>query len=216
VRVNVIPKDGGNTFRGDFFGSFANGAMQGDDYTQDLKDRGLTAPNTIRRVFDINPGFGGPITHDKLWLYATVRHHEVGSYPGGIFFNLNENKPNLWTYVADQSRGRPSNDSTFRDAQARLTWQATPKNKVGATGATWGYEYVCYCLETITATRAPEASAHRTFPRMYNVLADWTSPVTNRVLLDASMVYRPERFAASSSRRSSRTRARHTSRAPTP
>ena len=40
VILNVIPREGGNTFSGQFTVSGANGAMQGSNYTQELKDRG--------------------------------------------------------------------------------------------------------------------------------------------------------------------------------
>ena len=41
VTVNLIPREGGNTFSGTFFVNGANGAMQGSNYTQALKDQGL-------------------------------------------------------------------------------------------------------------------------------------------------------------------------------
>ena len=43
--INVIPREGGNTFSGPFFFSGANGAMQGSNYTQELKDAGLRTPS---------------------------------------------------------------------------------------------------------------------------------------------------------------------------
>ena len=44
MTINLIPRDGANTFSGTVSGAFANGAMQGSNYTQELKDRGLTSP----------------------------------------------------------------------------------------------------------------------------------------------------------------------------
>ena len=44
VILNVIPREGGNTFSGQFTVNGANGAMQGSNYTQALKDRGLKTP----------------------------------------------------------------------------------------------------------------------------------------------------------------------------
>ncbi len=35
LRMNMIPRDGGNTFRGYFLASFADEAMQGDNFTQE-------------------------------------------------------------------------------------------------------------------------------------------------------------------------------------
>jgi hypothetical protein len=62
VRVNIIPKEGGNSFKGSVFGSFANESMASSNYTDDLKARGFTTPNALRKVADFNPAFGGPIS----------------------------------------------------------------------------------------------------------------------------------------------------------
>lgn len=73
VRVNVIPKEGGNTFRGLIFASFANESMQSSNFTDRLKIRGFTTPNALKKVADLNPAFGGPILQNKLWFYASHR-----------------------------------------------------------------------------------------------------------------------------------------------
>jgi hypothetical protein len=85
VRINRIPREGGNTFNGTFFGSFANDAMQGSNFTQELRDRGLRAPNSINRNWEINPGFGGPLTRDRLWFYGAFMHRGVSQYVAGLF-----------------------------------------------------------------------------------------------------------------------------------
>jgi len=46
VRVNYIPKEGGNTFSGSFFGTGVSDSFQSDNYSEDLQARGLRAPNT--------------------------------------------------------------------------------------------------------------------------------------------------------------------------
>ena len=73
VVLNLIPREGGNTFSGSFFVSGANGAMQGSNYTQALKDQGLKAPSELMKVYDFNPMGGGRILRDKLWFYLTYR-----------------------------------------------------------------------------------------------------------------------------------------------
>ena len=45
VRINVIPRDGGNTFKGTFFANATREGWQADNFTQDLKNRGLLSPN---------------------------------------------------------------------------------------------------------------------------------------------------------------------------
>src|SRR5712691_13522731 len=67
VRINFIPRDGGNTFSGSLVTSFANKSMAGSNFTQDLKNAGLPAPNTVKQLFDFNPSFGGPIVRNKVW-----------------------------------------------------------------------------------------------------------------------------------------------------
>ena len=49
VRVNFIPRDGGNRFSGLIFGSYANEHFAADNYTDtDVQRRGLTSPNKIK------------------------------------------------------------------------------------------------------------------------------------------------------------------------
>jgi hypothetical protein len=69
--LNIIPRDGGNTFSGALFMSGASGSMQGSNYTQALKDAGLRSPQELRHVFEFNPMGGGRIVRDKLWFYLT-------------------------------------------------------------------------------------------------------------------------------------------------
>ena len=79
VRMNYVPRDGGNTFKGMLFVSGANGSMQATNYTTiaddpvtSLEARGLrTQPGALSKVYDFNPGYGGPIIKDKLWWFAT-------------------------------------------------------------------------------------------------------------------------------------------------
>jgi hypothetical protein len=141
-------------------------------------------------MWEVNPGFGGPIKRDKLWFYATYRYYMNALSPPGAVFNLNANKRDVWTYAPDTGDRQPSNDSTFKDLTVRFTWQATPRNKIAVT---WTEQPQCFCLETISALVAPEASVRRAYT-IRNVIADWMSPVTNRVLLEAAAIpYRYQR-----------------------
>lgn len=65
VRLNMIPREGGNRFNGSFFGSWSDGAWQSDNLTQSLKDRGLRATDKIAHIYDFNGAQGGPIVRDK-------------------------------------------------------------------------------------------------------------------------------------------------------
>ena len=129
VLVNLIPKDGGNTFRGRFFGNFTHGALQVSNLDDDLRARGLTAANRAKRLYDINPALGGPIAADRLWFYAAYRHMLNEQYIAGTVYNKD---PKSWVYEPDYSREEPFWDQRNRDANLRLTWQASPRNKFTA------------------------------------------------------------------------------------
>lgn len=56
VRINFIPKDGGNNLRGNLFISGANDAMQANNLSDTLRSRGLSAVNSTKSVKDLQGG----------------------------------------------------------------------------------------------------------------------------------------------------------------
>jgi hypothetical protein len=192
VRINFIIKDGGNKYSGTVFGNFANDSMQGSNYTQRLKDLGLTTPGGIVKNWDFNPGFGGPIAKDKLWFYLSGRSQGANTLVPGQFYNKNENNPNAWAYVPDTARPATLNRS-WQDYQARVTWQANPKNKFGFL---YNIQSNCFCPFGVNSLTAPEAGNDQRFPLQRPIEVDWTSPVTSKLLLEASAIHRIERWGA--------------------
>src|SRR2546430_612012 len=57
VHVNIVPKSGGNTFRGYFATTGNTGAMQQSNLNDDLRARGLTTVSQLKRTFDVRGGF---------------------------------------------------------------------------------------------------------------------------------------------------------------
>jgi hypothetical protein len=182
VRVNLIPKEGGNSFKGSMFASFANESMASSNFTNDLKARGFSTPNSIKKVADLNPAFGGPIVKDKLWFFGSYRMQVAQNYVGGMFFDTTYNDPKVWTMNLD-SNHRVSNDGMWNEGNARLTWQATAKNKFGFSFAK---EHMCTCPSAIRATTSPGFDNHWGWPHHF-VTAEWSAPVTNRMLLEAGL-----------------------------
>jgi hypothetical protein len=186
VRVNLIPRDGGNTFSGRLFANFANSAMQGDNFTQDLRDRGLGTPNTVNKLWEFNPSLGGPIMRDRLWFHWTMRH--AGSFEGvPIFFNKHAGNPNVWIYEPDTTRP-VSNKNTIRNfTNVHVTWQATAKNKFAVT---YDPSDICDCPSLLTARTSPEGTGNnyvRNKPLRF-LIGSWTAPLTNRILLESTFV----------------------------
>jgi hypothetical protein len=192
VRINFIAREGGNQFHGTLFGSFANDSFQGTNVNADLLARNPALVNAggIDKNWDFNPGFGGPLKRDKVWFYMSGRYQGAYVFSPGMFYNANANNPARWDYVADTSRPA-SLEKTWKDAQLRLSWQASQKNKIGLT---YTQQDFCGCHDAINATTAPESANDRRFPTQRVVLLDWTAPVTSKVLIEASGIHRVERW----------------------
>lgn len=198
-RVNLIPKDGGNKFAGSVFATFANSSLQGSNFTDRVKDLGLSTPDSIREVWDVNPGLGGPVIKDRMWFYLTLRHNGSNANMGGMFHDLNATNPNAWAYAPDYSRPGFQN-ATWRDAQLRLTWQATQRNKFAFS---MDQQDRCSCPRYVGAQVAatgavsfiaPEAGRDFRVPKQQMRIAQWSSPVTNQLLLEAAVMRRTEYY----------------------
>ena len=75
---NMIPKTGGNTFGGSYFGSFAGQWSQGSNIDDELRSYGFADLPALIRNWDTNFAFSGPVLRDRLWFFANAR--TVGTY----------------------------------------------------------------------------------------------------------------------------------------
>ncbi len=189
MRINFVPRDGGNTFKASIYGTFSHENLQGDNLTQRLQDAGLPSADKMWRNWDVNPAFGGPIRKDRVWYWMSIRNVGVDNF-APIFENKNAWDPTAWTYVPDPSKPG-DNNGRWWNSNLRTTWQATPRNKIAGT---YRREWWCRCPTEITATVAPEASNDRRFPRLTQEHLEWTSPVTNRLMLEVVGMHLFERW----------------------
>ena len=82
--MNIVPKTGGNTFRGSSSFQFSNSSLQGDNFS-DTQRTQLSKPSSLLRLWDVDYALGGPIKKDKLWFFylgrsygnSTVGHRDV-------------------------------------------------------------------------------------------------------------------------------------------
>ena len=185
AHINIIPREGGNTFSGMFVGAFANESMSGDNFTRELEARGLSAPNPLKQLLDINPTVGGPLVRDRLWFNTSARYTRAWNY-AGVFLNKNAGNPNVWTYEPDLS-SRVANEHTIRSFTHRLTWQAAQAHKLA-----FHYEstHQCDCPRQVRGGLSPEANIgnYTTGSPYRQTSAQWTAPVTNRLLLEANFL----------------------------
>ena len=190
VRVNIIAKDGGNRYSGSFFGSWNDGAWQSDNFSQALKDRGLRSVDKIKKIWDFNFGFGGPMKQDRLWFFTSARHWGVHAPIAGTFIVPAGSKVN------DCQAGRVSCDQGIDDQQIksvllRLTWQVSPRNKISVY-----YDEIDKARGHGMNAGVDVATASQvwTSPRYNDAVLKWTSPVTNRLLLEAGYSFNYEEY----------------------
>ncbi len=183
VIVNVIPRDGANTFSGQVNFSGSNGSLQGSNYTDALKAAGLRAPFELISLYDSSAMEGGRILRDKLWFYTVYRQTGGKRTVPGMWFNKNAGNPNAWTVDFDRSRQAFANNME-RQATMRLTWQATPRNKFNFH---WAEQYndANYDKGGGTATTTPEATARSYYIPSRQPNASWSSPISGRLLAEA-------------------------------
>jgi hypothetical protein len=189
VRINFVPRDGGNTFSNSTFLTFSNDSLAGNNFSDELRAAGLGVPNKVIKNFDINESIGGPIRQDRVWFWFSTRYNYAQTQ-AAVFRNRNEFNPNEWLYVPDTSRPG-ENRGRISQNSVRVTWQATPKHKIAGT---YKVDKWCNCPSQISATQAPEAARDRRFPRLRQEHLEWTSPLTNRLLFEAVGMHLYERW----------------------
>jgi hypothetical protein len=95
VRVNYIPKDGGNRVAGTFVVGFGNGGDAGRQLLGHVEGRGTRDAECAEAQLRLQPGLGGPIMRDRLWFHVAYKNQSTEAYPAGIFANSNANNPAL-------------------------------------------------------------------------------------------------------------------------
>jgi hypothetical protein len=186
VRANMIPKDGGNTFRGTLFATYGNQALQSNNLSQDLINRGLAAPDALFRIWDFNVAEGGPILHSRLWFFSSYRDWGVYQYIANSFFGWGPKGPGTDPGIFGTTNGKQTvDDASIRSGMTRFTLQATPKNKVAFY---WdkirkfrGHENSAGAGVIISG----EATDIRAPKPRYTTESKWTSTITNRLLFEA-------------------------------
>ena len=176
-----MPREGGNLFKLSFYGTEVTPAFQANNYTTELQSLGLTSPNKLKEAYDYNGSGGGPIVKDKLWFFGSLRRQLNQTYQAGLYYNLNAGDATKWSYAPDLS-----NQAYFSTLQPggnlRGTWQPTPRNKFSLSLDVQPRDVL-----GDRANTSPESANEFKFNSNRIITGGWSSPVTNRLLLDARL-----------------------------
>jgi hypothetical protein len=202
--LSIIPKSGGNSIRGAAYLSGVSSGMVSSNYSDALRNAGLTTPGKLLRQWDYTFGIGGPVMKDRLWYYVTAR--DEGQYRSipNVYPNLNAGDATKTLYAPDKTREVQGAES-WRLYTFRLTYQASARNKFNlhwdeqhpCNGSTFttsgdgcrnqpdsGAVYGPLGLGGLTSTTSPETGGYLyDHPRVR--LLTWSSPTTNHLLFEA-------------------------------
>jgi hypothetical protein len=73
VVLNLIPREGGNSFSGSMFFGWVNSSMQGRNLTPELRAQGLATGDAVQYIEDSNPSVGGPSQAGQALVLRVVQ-----------------------------------------------------------------------------------------------------------------------------------------------
>jgi len=199
MRVNMVPRDGGNSFRGSAVFNYA-----GEDFGSDNcgspgigqpctranlsgsktfnPNNTLTNVDVIKKIWDVNPSVGGPIVRNKVWFNYTFRHWGSDKTKADSYFDSN---PSPFIYTPDFTRPGIDDGHIVSNA-GRISWQLSQKDKVSMYHDEqkkyrdhWG----------ISSTIPPEAAGVQVTPTSRVNVSKWTRTHTNKLLFEGGFGY---------------------------
>ena len=117
VVINMIPKEGGNTVKGDGLALYSNGRFQSRNVSDDQRAHGVAVPPELDKTRDYTGSVGFPLWKDRLRWFSAFR-----------VWGYNNFAPNA--VYPDGSRA--VDDNLIQAYTNRVTVQISPRNKFTA------------------------------------------------------------------------------------
>jgi hypothetical protein len=193
--INIIPRTGGNRFAGNYFGTYTRGPLdetggnrRGWFSTNNGSHPEITSNYPLISDYDTSGAFGGPIKRDRLWFFSVARAWQKTAFSrqsDRIWDNANAG---IWgqNYQADRSTPPLQLINWTRNANARITAQASQKNKFNFF---WDEGYTCQdpCDGSVAPWTARDGWWSGQVHPARLIQVGWTNPLTNVILLEAGL-----------------------------
>ena len=174
---------------------FTNESLESTNLDQNQIDLGLKSGSRINKIWDVNPNFGGPIVKDRLWIFAGYRHWGTYNTVAGSFKDADFSET-LYNCKPDANLNCTTEQNLFpvwhQSAASRLTAQVSPKNKVNLH-YDWQYTFFGNCFVPSYLTALSACPQYKNVPQ-YIVQGTWSSPVTNKLLLEVGATLTAQDF----------------------
>jgi hypothetical protein len=193
--MNIVPKEGGNTFKFIGSGLYTNDKLETNEASDKLKEKGITQTNRTNKIFDNALSLGGPILRDKMWFFGAVRTWGMARQYAGVYYNRGQNTllsppgADLEVVTYDPWVDRPFDSRSGRfewydSYLGRVTFQPNPKNKFNFL---FDHQIACNCGSTVSNTLQEAVNgSYRFEPNVFMQLA-YNSPLTSKLLLEVGV-----------------------------
>ena len=178
VRINIIPKQGGNRFSGSAFLNGAAESLAGQQLHRRDPRSGCDRHDAPAQGLGLELRFGGPIKQDKLWFFTAHRYWGVDRLLANTYYDQD---PNDYVYIRDLARQGDNPEWNYND-DLRLTYAINDKNQVSAYYVYQNKEQRHWFNGPLTG---PEAGWHYRIPLNYHGTATWAATVSPRLLFEA-------------------------------
>jgi hypothetical protein len=192
--MNIVPKEGSNTFSFIANGLFTNQHLESENLTDELRSRGVTDVNKTYHLYDEAVSLGGPVQRDRIWFFGAARTWGFARAGAGTYWNKTQDvrltPPGAeftvvqWTPWVDRPLDEYSGRlEWYQSFLGRLTWQASPRNKFNFM---IDRQTACNCGGT-SPSQALEAQSDYKFQPNILTHVTWSSPRTSRLLMEAGL-----------------------------
>src|SRR5262249_48460152 len=156
--------------------------LQSDNLDDDLISQGLTSVNSVKKVYDANVAFGGPLMPNRLWFFASGRLWGNKTHVANLYADADTHD---FLYTPDLSNPIEPVEND-KGAGFRLTFQGSPKDKF-----TFSYDKQRNFQDQLTGqleTGTIKNEANQGYCQTHQVMqGSWNRPQSTRLLLDAGV-----------------------------
>lgn len=114
VSINMVTKEGGNTWRGNMRYNFSNDDLQAANWAATQKIVPNFLGNPTKKTYDFNLSGGGAIVRNRIWVNGTVRKWVV----------------NKLVNARNDDGSQALDDNDLKNYSGKLVAQITPNNKL--------------------------------------------------------------------------------------
>ncbi len=194
ITMNLVPKDGGNLFRGGAKIAKSPSSWQGNNLTDNLKAKGVTGVDRIDNFAEFNIEQGGPIIKNKLWFFGAFRQAYYDK-PIANTFATDGGLPYPQAYAkcaaTPGSCDQGVSDEKMANPILRFTWQVSVRNKLAVYNDR-ALRLRGHAMTSLTDPNTASVVWHT--PAFTTGSVKWTSTLSSKLLLETGLSFNRENY----------------------